>query len=91
MGCVWVCGFLCVGLWVFVWFFVREVGGVAIVGEINCEDKAKAEWRRAERCTCLIDNGPEAGQLQEPFHMVIWSGSAGLRSWIVDAGNCGRC
>jgi hypothetical protein len=51
-------------------FFVRVVGGAALVEEINCEDKA--EWRRGSGARALSIG--DLRRLQEPFHMVIRSG-----------------
>jgi hypothetical protein len=55
---------------------------VALVEEINCEDKA--EWRRGSGARAL--SIADLRRLQEPFHMVIRSGSAGLGVWIVGDG-----
>jgi hypothetical protein len=43
---------------------------VALVEEINCEDKA--EWRRGSGARAL--SIADLRRLQEPFHMVIRSG-----------------
>jgi hypothetical protein len=63
VGCV--CGFV----------FLCSGGGrwkvfVALVEEINCEDKA--EWRRGSGARALSIG--DLRRLQEPFHMVIRSG-----------------